>query len=123
MLQVEVRGIPHLAKNERDMGHPLVDGRDSSWTDRFSCRHFRFPEFPRLGSGQSGGIRFGRDPSSRMSDGKILGGLTRATKHLRCADDFDRDDAARPGASQDRDTSSGARRQARRGPFTWSSGK
>jgi hypothetical protein len=25
-LPVEVRGIPHLAKNERDMGHPWVYG-------------------------------------------------------------------------------------------------
>jgi hypothetical protein len=27
---VEHRGIPHLAKNERDMGHPLVGGRERS---------------------------------------------------------------------------------------------
>jgi hypothetical protein len=26
--RVEVRGIPHLAKNERDMGHPTLPGRD-----------------------------------------------------------------------------------------------
>jgi hypothetical protein len=25
-LPIEVRGIPHLAKNERDMGHPLIRG-------------------------------------------------------------------------------------------------
>jgi len=25
--KVEVRGIPHLAKNERDMGHPTLCGR------------------------------------------------------------------------------------------------
>jgi hypothetical protein len=25
--KVEVRGIPHLAKNERDMGHPTIRGR------------------------------------------------------------------------------------------------
>jgi hypothetical protein len=25
-LNVEVRGIPHLAKNERDVGHPLIRG-------------------------------------------------------------------------------------------------
>jgi hypothetical protein len=25
---VERRGIPHLAKNERDMGHPTLCGRD-----------------------------------------------------------------------------------------------
>jgi hypothetical protein len=27
-LPIEVRGIPYLAKNERDMGHPLIRGRD-----------------------------------------------------------------------------------------------
>jgi hypothetical protein len=26
--KVEVLGIPHLAKNERDMGHPTVRGRE-----------------------------------------------------------------------------------------------
>jgi hypothetical protein len=26
--KVEVRGIPHLAKNERDMGHPTLCGRE-----------------------------------------------------------------------------------------------
>jgi hypothetical protein len=26
--KVEVRGIPHLAKNERDMGHPTICGRE-----------------------------------------------------------------------------------------------
>src|ERR1700722_16245411 len=26
--KVKVRGIPHLAKNERDMGHPTLLGRD-----------------------------------------------------------------------------------------------
>jgi hypothetical protein len=25
-LPIEIRGIPHLAKNERDMGHPLIRG-------------------------------------------------------------------------------------------------
>jgi hypothetical protein len=27
---VKIRGIPHLAKNERDMGHPPIRGRDES---------------------------------------------------------------------------------------------
>jgi hypothetical protein len=26
--KAEVRGIPHLAKNERDMGHPMLCGRE-----------------------------------------------------------------------------------------------
>jgi hypothetical protein len=26
--KVNVRGLPHLAKNERDMGHPTILGRD-----------------------------------------------------------------------------------------------
>jgi hypothetical protein len=26
--KVKVRGIPHLAKNERDMGHPTLCGRE-----------------------------------------------------------------------------------------------
>jgi hypothetical protein len=26
--KVEVRGIPHLAKNERDVGHPSAGGRE-----------------------------------------------------------------------------------------------
>jgi hypothetical protein len=26
--KVKVRGIPHLAKNERDMGHPTIPGRE-----------------------------------------------------------------------------------------------
>ena len=34
-LPIEVRGLPHLAKNERDMGHPLIRGRDRNWTGRF----------------------------------------------------------------------------------------
>jgi hypothetical protein len=25
---VKVRGLPHLAKNERDMGHPTILGRE-----------------------------------------------------------------------------------------------
>jgi hypothetical protein len=25
--KVKVRGLPHLAKNERDMGHPTILGR------------------------------------------------------------------------------------------------
>jgi hypothetical protein len=31
---VKVRGLPHLAKNERDMGHPMILGRErphDSW--------------------------------------------------------------------------------------------
>jgi hypothetical protein len=32
--KVEVRGIPHLAKNQRDMGHPTLCGRDKSGWDR-----------------------------------------------------------------------------------------
>jgi hypothetical protein len=27
--KVEVRGLPHLAKNERDMGHPTLCGREN----------------------------------------------------------------------------------------------
>jgi hypothetical protein len=30
---VEVRGIPHLAKNERDVGHPYVCGWDKTGQD------------------------------------------------------------------------------------------
>jgi hypothetical protein len=26
--KVEVRGIPHLAKDERDVGHPMLCGRE-----------------------------------------------------------------------------------------------
>jgi hypothetical protein len=26
--KVKVRGLPHLAKNERDMGHPTLLGRE-----------------------------------------------------------------------------------------------
>jgi hypothetical protein len=37
-LPIEIRGIPHLAKNERDMGHPMIRGRDRNWTGRFSRR-------------------------------------------------------------------------------------
>jgi hypothetical protein len=33
--KVEVRGIPHLAKNERDMGHPTLCGREK---DRLNVR-------------------------------------------------------------------------------------
>jgi hypothetical protein len=28
--KVKVRGIPHLAKNERDMGHPTLCGREKT---------------------------------------------------------------------------------------------
>jgi hypothetical protein len=32
--KVEVRGIPHLAKNERDVGHPsFVEGKDAKRLD------------------------------------------------------------------------------------------
>jgi hypothetical protein len=41
-LPIEVCGIPHLAKNERDMGHPMIRGRDRNWTGRFSCCCFSF---------------------------------------------------------------------------------
>jgi hypothetical protein len=35
--KVKVRGIPHLAKNERDMGHPTLCGRDKvEWATRNS---------------------------------------------------------------------------------------
>jgi hypothetical protein len=33
---VEVRGIPHLAKNERDMGHPKLVCRDRMRNSQFS---------------------------------------------------------------------------------------
>jgi hypothetical protein len=29
--KVKVRGIPYLAKNERDMGHPTIRGREKEW--------------------------------------------------------------------------------------------
>jgi hypothetical protein len=33
--KVEVRGIPHLAKNERDMGHPTLCGKEKTeWPNR-----------------------------------------------------------------------------------------
>jgi hypothetical protein len=41
-LPIEVRGIPYLAKNERDMGHPLIRGTMS----RFSRRLFSRCPFP-----------------------------------------------------------------------------
>jgi hypothetical protein len=28
--KVKVRGLPHLAKNERDMGHPKIRGKGKS---------------------------------------------------------------------------------------------
>jgi hypothetical protein len=37
-LPIEVRGLPHLAKNGQDMGHPMIRGRDRNWTGRFSRR-------------------------------------------------------------------------------------
>ena len=39
-MQVGSRGLPHLAKNERDMGHPLIRGRDRNWTGKCSPRLF-----------------------------------------------------------------------------------
>jgi hypothetical protein len=38
--KVKVRGIPHLAKNERDMGHPTILGRekDGDWVIFWSNR-------------------------------------------------------------------------------------
>jgi hypothetical protein len=30
--QIGIRGLPHLAKNERDVGHPLVRGQEKSPT-------------------------------------------------------------------------------------------
>src|ERR1700679_2876768 len=39
-LPIEVRGAPHLAKNERDMGHPMIRGREGNWTAGFSRRLF-----------------------------------------------------------------------------------
>jgi hypothetical protein len=36
---VKVRGLPHLAKNERDMGHPMILGRErphDSWKGKTS---------------------------------------------------------------------------------------
>ena len=35
-MKIGSRGLPHLAKNERDMGHPLIRGRDRNWTGGFS---------------------------------------------------------------------------------------
>ncbi len=35
-LPIEVRGIPHLAKNERDVGHPLIGGTMNPSTGEFS---------------------------------------------------------------------------------------
>jgi hypothetical protein len=32
--RVKVRGLPHLAKNERDMGHPTIPGRDTTGPKR-----------------------------------------------------------------------------------------
>jgi hypothetical protein len=34
--KVKVRGLPHLAKNERDMGHPMLCGREK---DRIGRRN------------------------------------------------------------------------------------
>jgi hypothetical protein len=28
--KVKVRGLPHLAKNERDMGHPTIRGKEKA---------------------------------------------------------------------------------------------
>jgi hypothetical protein len=33
-MPIEVRGLPHLAKNERDMGHPLILGTMSGFSRR-----------------------------------------------------------------------------------------
>jgi hypothetical protein len=33
---VKVRGLPHLAKNERDMGHPTILGRDKKKREKES---------------------------------------------------------------------------------------
>jgi hypothetical protein len=33
---VKVRGLPHLAKNERDMGHPTIPGRDKKKREKES---------------------------------------------------------------------------------------
>jgi hypothetical protein len=32
--KVKARGLPHLAKNERDMGHPTILGRDGTLTEK-----------------------------------------------------------------------------------------
>jgi hypothetical protein len=39
-LPIEVRGLPYLARFSRDMGHPLIRGRDRNLTGRFSRKHF-----------------------------------------------------------------------------------
>jgi hypothetical protein len=36
--KVKVRGLPHLAKHERDMGHPMIRGRE-----RLLQVHFPLP--------------------------------------------------------------------------------
>jgi hypothetical protein len=33
------RGLPHLAKNERDMGHPTILGRDKEKRALFITQH------------------------------------------------------------------------------------
>jgi hypothetical protein len=49
----EICGISHLAKNERDMGHPEVRGRDTVSTRSFSGtqrdQHLRIPLKPKDG--------------------------------------------------------------------------
>ena len=35
-LEGEACGIPHLAKNERDMGHPCLVCQEKSWSLRFA---------------------------------------------------------------------------------------
>ncbi len=43
---VQVRGLPHLAKNERDMGHPTILGREKENVMR-DTPEFCFNHYPR----------------------------------------------------------------------------
>jgi hypothetical protein len=36
--KVQVRGLPHLAKNQRDMGHPTILGREKGKDPDASCK-------------------------------------------------------------------------------------
>jgi hypothetical protein len=49
---IEVRGIPHLAKNERDMGHPSIRGTMSSSTGgrMLGCQGLKPDQFGSYGT-------------------------------------------------------------------------
>jgi hypothetical protein len=66
--KVKVRGLPHLAKNERDVGHPTILGRDKEkmgvaeeLTGNERERAETFPREIGWTADPSTTLRFGRD--------------------------------------------------------------